>query len=138
MTKQKMDILNERGGVVLVYCYNLLKQRGDCDLFVFYVYERSLHNLRRSLSLAGDITQKGYEKKRSKLLGAYLPQPPGRSHNSHLTFKGSQNAFVPTDLHLHRFKQLTEPAFLQQMGLIFFLIETDPKNLQWESASLNS
>uniref|UniRef100_A0A8C1U6C3 Disco-interacting protein 2 homolog Ca n=1 Tax=Cyprinus carpio TaxID=7962 RepID=A0A8C1U6C3_CYPCA len=26
----------------------------------------------RSLSLAGDITQKGYEKKRSKLLGAYL------------------------------------------------------------------
>ncbi|XP_030624022.1 disco-interacting protein 2 homolog C [Chanos chanos] len=24
----------------------------------------------------GDITQKGYEKKRSKLLGAYLPQPP--------------------------------------------------------------
>uniref|UniRef100_A0A8D0G6T8 Disco interacting C n=1 Tax=Sphenodon punctatus TaxID=8508 RepID=A0A8D0G6T8_SPHPU len=26
---------------------------------------------------AGDITQKGYEKKRSKLIGAYLPQPPG-------------------------------------------------------------
>ncbi|XP_051538048.1 disco-interacting protein 2 homolog C-like isoform X11 [Myxocyprinus asiaticus] len=25
----------------------------------------------------GDITQKGYEKKRSKLLGAYLPQPSG-------------------------------------------------------------
>uniref|UniRef100_A0AAR2IQL4 DMAP1-binding domain-containing protein n=1 Tax=Pygocentrus nattereri TaxID=42514 RepID=A0AAR2IQL4_PYGNA len=25
---------------------------------------------------AGDITQKGYEKKRAKLLGAYLPQPP--------------------------------------------------------------
>uniref|UniRef100_A0A673MPB7 Disco-interacting protein 2 homolog C n=1 Tax=Sinocyclocheilus rhinocerous TaxID=307959 RepID=A0A673MPB7_9TELE len=25
----------------------------------------------------GDITQKGYEKKRSKLLGAYLPHPPG-------------------------------------------------------------
>ncbi|XP_010293180.1 PREDICTED: disco-interacting protein 2 homolog C-like, partial [Phaethon lepturus] len=24
-----------------------------------------------------DITQKGYEKKRSKLIGAYLPQPPG-------------------------------------------------------------
>ncbi|XP_074180950.1 disco-interacting protein 2 homolog C [Rhinolophus sinicus] len=24
----------------------------------------------------GDITQKGYEKKRSKLIGAYLPQPP--------------------------------------------------------------
>uniref|UniRef100_A0A8C1U5J5 Disco-interacting protein 2 homolog Ca n=1 Tax=Cyprinus carpio TaxID=7962 RepID=A0A8C1U5J5_CYPCA len=32
----------------------------------------------RSLSLAGDITQKGYEKKRSKLLGAYLPHPPER------------------------------------------------------------
>ncbi|KAL2085284.1 hypothetical protein ACEWY4_018604 [Coilia grayii] len=30
-----------------------------------------------SLVLAGDITQKGYEKKRGKLLGAYLPQPPG-------------------------------------------------------------
>uniref|UniRef100_A0A3B4ENJ7 DMAP1-binding domain-containing protein n=1 Tax=Pygocentrus nattereri TaxID=42514 RepID=A0A3B4ENJ7_PYGNA len=27
---------------------------------------------------AGDITQKGYEKKRAKLLGAYLPQPPGK------------------------------------------------------------
>uniref|UniRef100_A0A5F8HFP3 Disco interacting C n=1 Tax=Monodelphis domestica TaxID=13616 RepID=A0A5F8HFP3_MONDO len=27
--------------------------------------------------LTGDITQKGYEKKRSKLIGAYLPQPPG-------------------------------------------------------------
>ncbi|XP_067108914.1 disco-interacting protein 2 homolog C [Osmerus mordax] len=25
----------------------------------------------------GDITQKGYEKKRSKLIGAYLPKPPG-------------------------------------------------------------
>uniref|UniRef100_A0A8C9WM98 Disco interacting C n=1 Tax=Scleropages formosus TaxID=113540 RepID=A0A8C9WM98_SCLFO len=30
-----------------------------------------------SLSSAGDITQKGYEKKRAKLIGAYLPQPPG-------------------------------------------------------------
>ncbi|KAG5841573.1 hypothetical protein ANANG_G00168040 [Anguilla anguilla] len=28
-------------------------------------------------SAAGDITQKGYEKKRSKLIGAYLPQLPG-------------------------------------------------------------
>uniref|UniRef100_A0A8C3M926 Disco interacting C n=1 Tax=Geospiza parvula TaxID=87175 RepID=A0A8C3M926_GEOPR len=26
---------------------------------------------------SSDITQKGYEKKRSKLIGAYLPQPPG-------------------------------------------------------------
>lgn len=27
----------------------------------------------------GDITQKGYEKKRAKLIGAYLPQPPGKN-----------------------------------------------------------
>uniref|UniRef100_A0A4W6BWZ7 Disco interacting C n=1 Tax=Lates calcarifer TaxID=8187 RepID=A0A4W6BWZ7_LATCA len=31
------------------------------------------------LSLAGDITQKGYEKKRSKLIGAYFPQTPGKT-----------------------------------------------------------
>uniref|UniRef100_A0AAX7SGB3 DMAP1-binding domain-containing protein n=1 Tax=Astatotilapia calliptera TaxID=8154 RepID=A0AAX7SGB3_ASTCA len=31
------------------------------------------------LSMAGDITQKGYEKKRSKLIGAYLPQAPGKA-----------------------------------------------------------
>uniref|UniRef100_A0A8C1FUQ1 Disco interacting C n=1 Tax=Cyprinus carpio carpio TaxID=630221 RepID=A0A8C1FUQ1_CYPCA len=43
------------------------------------------------------IFDKGYEKKRSKLLGAYLPHPPGKSPNSHLTFKRSQSAFVPTD-----------------------------------------
>nr|XP_060515731.1 disco-interacting protein 2 homolog C [Panthera onca] len=30
----------------------------------------------REHRLPGDITQKGYEKKRSKLIGAYLPQPP--------------------------------------------------------------
>uniref|UniRef100_A0A671Z4M6 Disco interacting C n=1 Tax=Sparus aurata TaxID=8175 RepID=A0A671Z4M6_SPAAU len=30
-------------------------------------------------SLAGDITQKGYEKKRSKLIGAFFPQTPGKS-----------------------------------------------------------
>ncbi|XP_029109272.1 disco-interacting protein 2 homolog C-like isoform X5 [Scleropages formosus] len=29
------------------------------------------------MMIAGDITQKGYEKKRAKLIGAYLPQPPG-------------------------------------------------------------
>lgn len=29
---------------------------------------------------SGDITQKGYEKKRSKLLQAYLPQTPGNTH----------------------------------------------------------
>uniref|UniRef100_A0A671S4T7 Disco-interacting protein 2 homolog C n=1 Tax=Sinocyclocheilus anshuiensis TaxID=1608454 RepID=A0A671S4T7_9TELE len=40
----------------------------------------------------GDITQKGYEKKRSKLLGAYLPHPPGKSPNSHLTFKGGRDS----------------------------------------------
>uniref|UniRef100_A0A8C8M117 DMAP1-binding domain-containing protein n=1 Tax=Oncorhynchus tshawytscha TaxID=74940 RepID=A0A8C8M117_ONCTS len=28
--------------------------------------------------LAGDITQKGYEKKRSKLIGAFLPKAPGK------------------------------------------------------------
>uniref|UniRef100_A0A8C1FKY2 Disco interacting C n=2 Tax=Cyprinus carpio TaxID=7962 RepID=A0A8C1FKY2_CYPCA len=39
------------------------------------------------------IFDKGYEKKRSKLLGAYLPHPPGKSPNSHLTFKRSQSAF---------------------------------------------
>uniref|UniRef100_A0A8C1WIU5 Disco-interacting protein 2 homolog Ca n=1 Tax=Cyprinus carpio TaxID=7962 RepID=A0A8C1WIU5_CYPCA len=69
-SKPKTDILNKAGGVVSFYSYNPLKQRADCD-----------------------ITQKGYEKKRSKLLGAYLPHPPGKSPNSHLTFKRSQSAF---------------------------------------------
>uniref|UniRef100_A0A668V7T6 DMAP1-binding domain-containing protein n=1 Tax=Oreochromis aureus TaxID=47969 RepID=A0A668V7T6_OREAU len=32
-----------------------------------------------SLGEIGDITQKGYEKKRSKLIGAYLPQAPGKT-----------------------------------------------------------
>uniref|UniRef100_A0A7N8XG02 Disco interacting C n=1 Tax=Mastacembelus armatus TaxID=205130 RepID=A0A7N8XG02_9TELE len=32
------------------------------------------------LSLTGDITQKGYEKKRSKLIGAYFPQAAGKNH----------------------------------------------------------
>uniref|UniRef100_A0A674B189 Disco interacting C n=1 Tax=Salmo trutta TaxID=8032 RepID=A0A674B189_SALTR len=36
-----------------------------------------LSNLFSSPPLAGDITQKGYEKKRSKLIGAFLPQAPG-------------------------------------------------------------
>uniref|UniRef100_A0AAR2L3B1 DMAP1-binding domain-containing protein n=1 Tax=Pygocentrus nattereri TaxID=42514 RepID=A0AAR2L3B1_PYGNA len=31
-------------------------------------------------SLAGDITQKGYEKKRAKLIQAYLPRVPGTTH----------------------------------------------------------
>ncbi len=30
--------------------------------------------------ISGDITQKGYEKKRSKLLQAYLPHTPGNTH----------------------------------------------------------
>uniref|UniRef100_A0A8C9VFV8 Disco-interacting protein 2 homolog C n=1 Tax=Scleropages formosus TaxID=113540 RepID=A0A8C9VFV8_SCLFO len=34
--------------------------------------------------LPGDITQKGYEKKRSKLIGAYLPQPSGETSSSSL------------------------------------------------------
>lgn len=36
-------------------------------------------SLSLSLSLAGDITQKGYEKKRSKLIGAFFPQAPGNT-----------------------------------------------------------
>uniref|UniRef100_A0A672M795 Disco interacting C n=1 Tax=Sinocyclocheilus grahami TaxID=75366 RepID=A0A672M795_SINGR len=86
-----MDILNKAGGVVSFYNYNSLKQRADCDFFVFYVYKGCLH-----------IFDKGYEKKRSKLLGAYLPHPPGKSPNSHLTFKGSQSAFVPICTGLNR------------------------------------
>uniref|UniRef100_A0A8C9REF2 Disco-interacting protein 2 homolog C n=1 Tax=Scleropages formosus TaxID=113540 RepID=A0A8C9REF2_SCLFO len=35
-------------------------------------------------SSTGDITQKGYEKKRSKLIGAYLPQPSGETSSSSL------------------------------------------------------
>uniref|UniRef100_A0A8C7L3Z6 Disco interacting C n=1 Tax=Oncorhynchus kisutch TaxID=8019 RepID=A0A8C7L3Z6_ONCKI len=37
-----------------------------------------LSNLFSSPPLAGDITQKGYEKKRSKLIGAFLPKAPGK------------------------------------------------------------
>uniref|UniRef100_A0A8D2LDZ5 Disco interacting protein 2 homolog C n=1 Tax=Varanus komodoensis TaxID=61221 RepID=A0A8D2LDZ5_VARKO len=50
--------------------YNRYKTMLDC-VFVQAFIDFPL------LSLAGDITQKGYEKKRSKLIGAYLPQPPG-------------------------------------------------------------
>ncbi|PKU34784.1 hypothetical protein llap_14912 [Limosa lapponica baueri] len=44
--------------------------------------------LAQDIGIEGDITQKGYEKKRSKLIGAYLPQPPGsgekqEAHDSH-------------------------------------------------------
>ncbi|XP_023379567.1 disco-interacting protein 2 homolog C [Pteropus vampyrus] len=38
--------------------------------------EKTLQARRNEGTLIGDITQKGYEKKRSKLIGAYLPQPP--------------------------------------------------------------
>ncbi|KAL4597417.1 hypothetical protein GN956_G26081, partial [Arapaima gigas] len=35
------------------------------------------HRVRKTLlRVSSDITQKGYEKKRAKLIGAYLPQPP--------------------------------------------------------------
>lgn len=33
--------------------------------------------LNTTILLAGDITQKGYEKKRAKLIRAYLPHAPG-------------------------------------------------------------
>lgn len=36
-------------------------------------------SLSLSVSLAGDITQKGYEKKRSKLIGSFFPQAPGKT-----------------------------------------------------------
>uniref|UniRef100_A0A8K9UNP5 DMAP1-binding domain-containing protein n=1 Tax=Oncorhynchus mykiss TaxID=8022 RepID=A0A8K9UNP5_ONCMY len=38
------------------------------------------------LSLPGDITQKGYEKKRSKLIRAYVPHPGGMEGMSHRPF----------------------------------------------------
>uniref|UniRef100_A0A673JGD2 Disco-interacting protein 2 homolog C-like n=1 Tax=Sinocyclocheilus rhinocerous TaxID=307959 RepID=A0A673JGD2_9TELE len=37
------------------------------------------------LFFLGDITQKGYEKKRSKLLQAYLPHTPGNTHTPYFT-----------------------------------------------------
>ncbi|XP_042283830.1 disco-interacting protein 2 homolog C isoform X4 [Thunnus maccoyii] len=39
---------------------------------------RSWSERSMKLTLTGDITQKGYEKKRSKLIGAYFPQAPGK------------------------------------------------------------
>uniref|UniRef100_A0A673HVC1 Disco-interacting protein 2 homolog C-like n=1 Tax=Sinocyclocheilus rhinocerous TaxID=307959 RepID=A0A673HVC1_9TELE len=45
--------------------------------------------------VACDITQKGYEKKRSKLLGAYLSHPPGKSPNSQLTNKCNRIKRIP-------------------------------------------
>uniref|UniRef100_A0A452RBN0 Disco interacting B n=1 Tax=Ursus americanus TaxID=9643 RepID=A0A452RBN0_URSAM len=39
---------------------------------------RIMHNLFLFLAILGDITQKGYEKKRSKLLSPYIPQTQGR------------------------------------------------------------
>eukprot|EP00062_Callorhinchus_milii_P015777 gi/632966375/ref/XP_007899382.1/ PREDICTED: disco-interacting protein 2 homolog C [Callorhinchus milii] len=41
------------------------------------ITDSSFVQLDTKSSYNGDITQKGYEKKKSKLLGAYLPQPPG-------------------------------------------------------------
>lgn len=45
-----------------------------CDEFA--AYEKSLFviNFTPSLLLAGDITQKGYEKKRTRLLSPYVPK----------------------------------------------------------------
>uniref|UniRef100_A0AAR2KQ08 DMAP1-binding domain-containing protein n=1 Tax=Pygocentrus nattereri TaxID=42514 RepID=A0AAR2KQ08_PYGNA len=52
---------------------------------------------------AGDITQKGYEKKRAKLLGAYLPQPPVIGGNDP---SPNELVCVPASLFLH-FHSLT-------------------------------
>uniref|UniRef100_A0A2K5HYT7 DMAP1-binding domain-containing protein n=1 Tax=Colobus angolensis palliatus TaxID=336983 RepID=A0A2K5HYT7_COLAP len=42
-----------------------------------FLWRRALpRQVRVRRTYRGDITQKGYEKKRSKLIGAYLPQPP--------------------------------------------------------------
>uniref|UniRef100_A0A8C8K637 DMAP1-binding domain-containing protein n=1 Tax=Oncorhynchus tshawytscha TaxID=74940 RepID=A0A8C8K637_ONCTS len=44
----------------------------------YYEFKVAFIHLNFSSPLAGDITQKGYEKKRSKLIGAFLPQAPGK------------------------------------------------------------
>ncbi|XP_072566946.1 disco-interacting protein 2 homolog C-like isoform X5 [Paramormyrops kingsleyae] len=50
-----------RSGIRVCYRVRLLRSEHRCQ----------------SLGTKGDITQKGYEKKRAKLIGAYLPHPPG-------------------------------------------------------------
>ncbi len=61
-----------------------------------------------SLSLAGDITQKGYEKKRSKLIGAFFPQGPGKTDlpspfNSDLFMNGTSADIVSSQQLLETF-----------------------------------
>lgn len=63
-SKPKMDILNKTGGVVSIYNYNPLKQRADCDLFVFYAYKGCLHIfnslfLLQETSLRKDMRRRG-------------------------------------------------------------------------------
>lgn len=60
-SKPKMDILNKTGGVVK---YNPLKQRADCDLFVFNAYKGCLHIfdapfLLQATSLRKDMRRRG-------------------------------------------------------------------------------
>uniref|UniRef100_A0A673JPL4 Disco-interacting protein 2 homolog C-like n=1 Tax=Sinocyclocheilus rhinocerous TaxID=307959 RepID=A0A673JPL4_9TELE len=50
------------------------------------------------LFFLGDITQKGYEKKRSKLLQAYLPHTPGNTHTPYFTKQ--HTVFIVLRLHL--------------------------------------
>uniref|UniRef100_A0A671PRH6 Disco-interacting protein 2 homolog C-like n=1 Tax=Sinocyclocheilus anshuiensis TaxID=1608454 RepID=A0A671PRH6_9TELE len=66
--------------------------------------KRSFGKIAFTVTFSCDITQKGYEKKRSKLLGAYLPHPPGKSPNSQLSFRGSQSAppMAPSASRYHR------------------------------------
>ncbi len=46
------------------------------------------------LFFSGDITQKGYEKKRSKLLQAYLPHTPGNTHTHTIFYQAAYSFFV--------------------------------------------
>ncbi len=64
VSKPKMDILNKTGGVVSIYKYNPLKQRADCDLFVFNAYKGCLHIfdapfLLQATSLRKDMRRRG-------------------------------------------------------------------------------
>lgn len=55
---KKMDILNKAGGVVSFYSYNPLKQRPDCDLFVFmHIFDASF--LLQVTSLRKDMRRRG-------------------------------------------------------------------------------
>lgn len=57
-SKPKTDILNKAGGVVSFYSYNPLKQRADCDLFVFmHIFDASF--LLQVTSLRKDMRRRG-------------------------------------------------------------------------------